>query len=384
MKLIFDRQTLLEGITPAMTAVSGKNTIPSLEGILFEAQEGNKEVKISSYDMKKGVVSSVCAERTVRGGKYIIPAQRLMQILRLMPNGFVTIEVESGEKTTISSTSGHFSLKSFKGEEFPILPDMPVEGSDRFLKIESSLLKRAIGKVLHSIAENDAKAFLCGAYFRIDKGGIELVSCNNFMLSRCNERCEIENTGLEGDDYFSFIVPGHALQELIKILSDDKEKVTVGITGKHALFQYKSIMFFTRLIEESYMDYRRIIPTGLPIDIKVDRDLFMEGIERVNLIAEEKDEGNKSYLKISVEGSLMQLSATSSSGNAFEEIACDHAGEDLQIGFNGKFLYSCVRVIESKEIRIMMKSATQSITIEPTENKEGEELFYLVLPRRMS
>ena len=383
MKIVFERQTLMNGIAPAMTSVSGKNTIPSLEGILFEAKNG-EDVKISSYDMKKGVVSSIKAENIIREGKYIIPAQRLMQILRLMPDGLITIEVGENEKTTISSRSGHFSLKSFKGEEFPVLPDMPIEGSDRFMKIESGVLKRAIGKVLHSIVDNDAKAFLCGAFFRVDKEGIEVVSCNNFILSRCNVRCELEDTGLEGDDFFSFIVPGHALNELVKLLEDSKEKVTVGITGKHALFKYDNIMFFTRLIEETYMNYKRIIPTGLPIDIKINRDLFLEGIERVNLIAEEKDEGNKSYLKITVEDSFMQLSATSSSGNAFEEIGCEHTGENIQIGFNGRFLYSCVKVIESEEIRIMMKSPTQSITIEPIENKEGEELFYLVLPRRMS
>ena len=187
MKIVFERQTLIEGIAPAMTSVSGKNTIPSLEGILFEAKNG-EDVKISSYDMKKGVVSSIKAEKVVREGKYIIPAQRLMQILRLMPDGLITIEVGENEKTTISSVSGHFSLKAFKGEEFPVLPDMPIEGSDRFMKIESSILKRAIGKVLHSIVDNDAKAFLCGAFFRVDKEGIEVVSCNNFILSRCNER----------------------------------------------------------------------------------------------------------------------------------------------------------------------------------------------------
>lgn len=383
MKIVFERQTLIEGIAPAMTSVSGKNTIPSLEGILFEAKEG-EDVKISSYDMKKGVVSSIKAERVVKEGKYIIPAQRLMQILRLMPDGLITIEVGENEKTTISSVSGHFSLKSFKGEEFPVLPDMPIEGSDRFMKIESAVLKRAIGKVLHSIVDNDAKAFLCGAFFRVDKEGIEVVSCNNFILSRCNVRCELEDTGLEGDDFFSFIVPGHALNELVKLLDDRKEKVTVGITGKHALFKYENMMFFTRLIEETYMNYQRIIPTGLPIGININRNLFIEGIERVNLIAEEKDEGNKSYLKISVEDKVMQLSATSSSGNAFEEIGCEHTGDNIQIGFNGRFLHSCVKVIESEEIRIMMKSPTQSITIEPIENKEGEELFYLVLPRRMS
>ena len=383
MKIVFERHTLIEGIAPAMTSVSGKNTIPSLEGILFEAKEG-EDVKISSYDMKKGVVSSIKAERVVKEGKYIIPAQRLMQILRLMPDGLITIEVGENEKTTISSISGHFSLKSFKGEEFPVLPDMPIEGSDRFMKIESAVLKRAIGKVLHSIVDNDAKAFLCGAFFRVDKEGIEVVSCNNFILSRCNVRCELEDTGLEGDDFFSFIVPGHALNELVKLLDDRKEKVTVGITGKHALFKYENMMFFTRLIEETYMNYQRIIPTGLPIGISINRNLFIEGIERVNLIAEEKDEGNKSYLKISVEDKVMQLSATSSSGNAFEEIGCEHTGDNIQIGFNGRFLHSCVKVIESEEIRIMMKSPTQSITIEPIENKEGEELFYLVLPRRMS
>ena len=101
MKLIFDKQNLLDALTPAMTTVSNKNTIASLEGILFECQNGN-QVKLSSYDMKKGVISQVEAISVEEEGSYIIPAQRLLQILRLMPNGNVMIEVDNTEKTTIS------------------------------------------------------------------------------------------------------------------------------------------------------------------------------------------------------------------------------------------------------------------------------------------
>ena len=380
MKLIFDKQTLLDALTPAMTTVSNKNTIASLEGILFESQDG-QTVKLSSYDMKKGVISQVTAESIEEGGSYIIPAQRLLQILRLMPNGRVTIEVDASEKVTISSLNGHFSMKAQKGDEFPILPELNVENS---FSISARALKRMISKVLHSIAEQDVKPMLCGAYFLIENNEIEVVSCNNFMLSRYRVKCPIEkNTG--HGEALSFIVPGHALQELIKLLDDKEEMITVCLARKHVIFKKDSLTFFTRLIEEKYMDYNRIIPTGMPITVKISREMFIEGLERVNLIAEEKSQGNtKSYVRINIDGALFQMSALSVSGNVFEEIACEHEGENLQIGFNGKFLLNCARAIESEELYITLKSATQSITIEPAVQKEEENLFYLVLPLRMN
>ena len=380
MKLIFDKQTLLDALTPAMTTVSNKNTIASLEGILFESQDG-QTVKLSSYDMKKGVISQVTAESVEEGGSYIIPAQRLLQILRLMPNGRVTIEVDASEKITISSLNGHFSMKAQKGDEFPILPELNVENS---FSISARALKRMISKVLHSIAEQDVKPMLCGAYFLIENNEIEVVSCNNFMLSRYRVKCPIEKNTDHGEA-LSFIVPGQALQELIKLLDDKEEMITVCLARKHVIFKKDSLTFFTRLIEEKYMDYNRIIPTGMPITVKISREMFIEGLERVNLIAEEKSQGNtKSYVRINIDGALFQMSALSVSGNVFEEIACEHEGENLQIGFNGKFLLNCARAIESEELYITLKSATQSITIEPAVQKEEENLFYLVLPLRMN
>ena len=380
MKLIFDKQVLLDALTPAMTTVSNKNTIASLEGILFECQGGNT-VKLSYYDMKKAVISQVEAEAVEEDGSYIIPAQRLLQILRLMPNGRVTLEVDASEKTTISSLNGHFSMKAQKGDEFPILPELNIENG---FSISARSLKRMISKVLHSIAEQDVKPMLCGAYFMIENNEIEVVSCNNFMLSRYRVKCPIERK-IEGGDPLSFIVPGHALQELIKLLDDKDEMITVSLARKHVIFKKENLTFFTRLIEEKYMDYNRIIPTGMPIRVKISRDMFIEGLERVNLIAEEKSQGNtKSYVRINIDGALFQMSALSVSGNVFEEIACEHEGDNLQIGFNGKFLLNCARAIESEELFITLKSATQSITIEPVTQKEEENLFYLVLPLRMN
>lgn len=380
MKLIFDKQNLLDALTPAMTTVSNKNTIASLEGILFESQTDHT-VKLSSYDMKKGVISQAVAESVEEEGSYIIPAQRLLQILRLMPNGKITIEVDGNEKTTISSLNGHFSMKAQKGDEFPILPELNVENG---FSISARALKRMISKVLHSIAEQDIKPMLCGAYFLIQNNEIEVVSCNNFMLSRYRVKCPIEKR-IENSEALSFIVPGHALQELIKLLDDKDDMITVCLARKHVIFKKENMTFFTRLIEEKYMDYNRIIPQGMPIKVKISREMFIEGLERVNLIAEEKSQGNtKSYVKINIEGELFQMSALSVSGNVFEEIACDHEGDNLQIGFNGKFLLSCARAIESEELYITLKSATQSITIEPVDQKEEENLFYLVLPLRMN
>ena len=143
--------------------------------------------------------------------------------------------------------------------------------------------------------------------------------------------------------------------------------------------------FFTRLIDEDYIDYSRIIPKEQTIFVTVDREKMLEGLERANLVAEEKGQGNsRSYVKIILDGELLTLTSTSVSGKVYDEMECSHTGDNIEIGFNCRYLINSIRAAEGEKILITMKSARQSITIEPLEKKEEENFFYMVLPVRMA
>ena len=242
MKITVLKSNLMNKLTPAMGTVSNKNTITSIEGVLIETFENNT-IRISTYDMNKGVRATIEAVSIERDGKYIINAQRLYQTIRVLPEDEITIEVNEKLNCTISCGKASFSMYAMKGEDFPNLPDLV---SDKGFEISSEKLRMMIGKVSHSIAELDNRPMLCGAFFRIREDFIEVVSCDSYTLSRCSMNCDISSIGVSEIDY-SFIIPGHALGELSKNLADgNDEKVNFFISRKHAIVKKGDLTFFTR------------------------------------------------------------------------------------------------------------------------------------------
>ena len=382
MKFTVSKSTLINRLTPAMGTVSNKGTITAIEGVLIETIEDSK-IRISTYDMTKGVRSTFDAIEIEREGKYIINAQRLYQTVRVMPEDEITIEVNDKLNCTISSGKASFSMFAMKGEDFPNLPEL---SGDRGFEISSEKIRLMIGKVAHSIAEVDNRPMLCGAFFKISRNNLEVVSCDSYTLSRCSVKCNITSLFAANDVDFAFIIPGHALSELSKNLADgDEENVQFYISRKHAIVKKGDSIFFTRTIEHDYIDYNRIIPKDNDIIITVDRERFLDGLERANIVADEKIKGStRSYVKLTTDDQFISITSASVNGKVSDEMECVHEGRNIEIGFNCRYLINSVKVAEGENIKITLKSPTQAITIEPAEEDDNFKYFYMILPVRMN
>ncbi|MBQ2876399.1 MAG: DNA polymerase III subunit beta [Clostridia bacterium] len=381
MKFTVLKSDLMAKLTPAMGTVSNKNTITSIEGVLIETMEDGK-VRLSTYDMNKGNRTLFTPTSIEREGKFILNAQRFYQTVRVLPEDEITIDVNDKLNCTISCGRASFSMFAMHGEDFPNLPEL---SSDRGFEMSSETLRRMIGKVSHSVAEIDNRPMLCGAFFKISPSGIEVVSCDSYTLSRCSMKCEVRSIATDGGLNYSFIIPGHALGELSKYLADgDDQSVRFYLSRKHAIVKKEDAVFFTRTIDSEYIDYERIIPKGNDIILTVNRERFLDGLERANIIAEEKIKGGKSYVKLTTEDQSLILTSSSVNGNVLDEMDCVHEGGEIEIGFNGRYLINSASVAEGENIRITMKGPTQAITIEPTEEDELFSYFYMILPVRMN
>ena len=217
---------------------------------------------------------------------------------------------------------------------------------------------------------------------KIKKNKLEIRSCDSYTLSKCEIESEISDVSNKEDMDFSFIVPGHALNELVKILSDKGGNISVMLTRKHAIFNFEDLTFFTRLIDEEYIDYNRIIPKSNDIYVTLNRERLLAGLERANLIAEEKS--SRSYVKLIVENDILSLASKSASGEVYDEMPCAHEGDGIKIAFNCRYLINSIRAADSDEIVLTFKSPTQSVTVSPREKKEDEDFFYMVQPVRMN
>ena len=381
MKFTVHKSDFMRVLTPAMGTVSNKNTITAIEGILIETLDDSK-IRISSYDMNKGFRATIDAIEIERQGKFIINAQRLYQTVRVLPDDDITIDVNDKLNCEISCGRASFSMFAHKGEDFPNLPDLV---TDTGFSVSADVMKKMIGKVAHSIADQDKRPMLCGAFFKITGEGMEVVSCDSYRLSKCNIKCDIKSISNNNDIDLSFIIPGHALGELSKVLSDGKEEdVNVYISRKHAIINKDNVIFFTRTIDSEYIDYNRMIPRDNTIVVNIDRERLLSGLERANIIAEEKIQGSgKSYVKISVSDQYLALTSSSVHGCVNDEMDCVHEGEDIEIGFNCRYLIDSVKVAEGENIYVKFKNPNQAITIEAVESDEKFSYFYVIVPVRM-
>ena len=157
------------------------------------------------------------------------------------------------------------------------------------------------------------------------------------------------------------------------------------ISRKHAIVRCGESIFFTRTIDSEYIDYQRIIPKDNDITVIIDKDRFLDGLERANLIADEKIKGStRSYVKLTTEDQIISITSASVNGKVSDEMECVHEGRDIEIGFNCRYLINSVKVAEGENIKITLKSPTQAITIEPAEEDDDFKFFYMILPVRMN
>ena len=385
MKVTFEKSILESVINDAMCAVSEKNTIPAIEGIYFNAQDG--KCIMTSFDTEKGFQSTVDCT-TEREGRYVINASKLSKIVKLMPDSEVTINISDNKLATITGGRAKFELHALSGDDFPSIPMLTGE---RGFKIEASVLKKLISQVFFAVAVTDQRPMLCGAYFEIMGDSIKVVSCDGNRLALRERKCDIENitteNAEESGDKMSFIVPGKALAQIMKLITDKDDIVTIYLTRKHVIFSFDEKTFFSRLIDSQYIDYERVIPKTQRTVVKASRTAMISALERASLVTEDRALGQaKSCVKCEFVDDVIRVSSSSVTGSVYDEVAIDKEGDDLLIGFNCRFLIDAFRSADSDSVKITLNNPLMSIIIEPDGEtaEEGERYLYMVSPVKMN
>jgi DNA polymerase-3 subunit beta len=383
MKITFHRNTLLAAISPMMGTVSTKNTITAIEGILIDTMEDGS-VRLTTYDMNKGVRTFLYDCEIEGIGSFIVNAQRFLQYVKVMPDAEITLEMNENLSGYLYSGKSSFTVSAVRGKDFPTLPELRAE---RGFRMKGEVLKNVIGKVIHSVAVAETRPVLCGAYFVLNNetGEMEVVSCDSYTLSRCSVKSDFTNIGVLEYPKLKFIIPGHALGELCRLLPDGDKTVDIYLSRKHAIFHMEKMIFFTRMIDSEYIDYERIMPKDQTIFFTVERERFLAGLERAGLVAEEKIQGSaRSHVKVVVSGDMLSLTSSSVNGKVYDEMPITHTGDDLEIAFNCRYLINSVRAATGDYVDVTLKNERMSLTIEPSEKSEEENYFYMVLPVKLN
>ncbi len=379
MKVIFDKAELLAHLSPAMGCISTKSTFTSIEGVYIEAKENDRCV-ICTYDMEKGMRTEFDC-KTIDPGSYIVGAQDFFQYVKIMPECEITLEVSDKLTAKVSSGKVYYMMHALNGKEFPMFPEL---FANTGFYIEQPKIKELIGHTLHSIASIDTNhPELCGGFLNITKEGITMVSCDSFTLSKCDMKLAL-GEWVEND--ISIIIPGKSLIELNKLMSDDEEDlVRVKPARRHVVFEIGDLIYFTRLIDTKYIDYNRIIQTNLPIEVKVNRAEMLGALERASLISEKKSVGSsRSYVKLSFKDDALRISSISLNGQIYDEIPCEHTGEDIEIGFTCRYLLEGFRALDCENVKLFLKAPRICMIMEPDDKAEDKELLQMILPVKMA
>ena len=365
MKITCDKSTLSEAVSIVQKAVSSKTTIPALEGILLEA-EGNL-LHLSGYDLEIGIEAQIEAQ-VDEEGSIVLNSRIFGDIIRKLPEDAVTLVTDEKMLSQITCGMAQFTILGTMASEFPEIPKVTGE---RSITLKQDLLKSMIRQTIYAISQNDSKPVLTGSLFDIRDGFLKVVSVDGFRLSIRTEAVEQVEEG------FSFIVPGKTLSEIMKILNDTEEEVTLNLTKKHIVFEMENFTLVSRLLEGEFLNYENAIPKDNHIQVTVQTRQLIDSVERASLLINER---MKSPLKFNFEYDTVKISCTTPLGKVYDEFHTDPFQESLEIGFNNRYVLDALKACEDDEVVLSLGTPLSPMVVTP---KEGNAFLVLVLPVRL-
>lgn len=370
MKATFDKQKLLAALTPAASISQTKNTLVSVDGLLFECppdpkfgdvDDSNPNLcRISAFDLEKGLRTSVECE-VEEQGLFVINTVKILQIIRAMPDGNITIAIDDKCRVRITGGQSSFDITATPGEEFPT---MPMFVGERIYQIPQYLIKQMIGRTVYAVAQNDQRAAFNGAFFKIKNGELTVVGCDGNRLAAA--KCTLPNS--DGTADAQMLIPGKFLVELMKMLRDTEDELTMILGRKHIIFKIDSIYFFTRMLDMEYIDYEKLLPVSYKTEVYVSADDLRSAVDRASIVTEDKLGGSgKSPIKLDIMDNAVTLSSVSSGGSVHERVPAAIGGADISIGFNCRYLLDALRAVptDCETLRIRLNDAVKGIMIEP-------------------
>lgn len=364
MKFTCTKSILQEGISTVQKAVTGKSTLPILNGILIKTN-GN-ELILTGSDIDLSIETKIKSDVTEEGS-IVIDAKLFGEIIRKLDNDIIQISTIDNNSIEILCQKSRFTLIHMKSEDFPELPNI---NENMIFSIPQNILKNMIKGTTFATAQDETRPILTGILFEIKNKMLNLVALDGYRLALKSENLDTDNT-------ISAVIPGKTLNEVSKILEENDENVNITFTPNHILFSIKDTKIISRLLEGEFIKYNSIIPEEYNLKITVKRTVLLNSIERASLMAKD---GNTNLVKLDIEDETMIITSNSQLGMVREELNIILQGEPLQIAFNSKYIIDVLKIMDEDEIVMELSSSVSPCIMK---NKNINNCTYLVLPVRL-
>ncbi|RLD81747.1 MAG: DNA polymerase III subunit beta [Bacteroidetes bacterium] len=371
MKFIVSSSQLLKQIQILGGVINTNNTLPILDNFLFELSDN--QLKISASDLETTMSTTIDVEADETGA-IAVPARLLLDILKTFPDQPLTFKVEDNNTIEISSDSGKYALAYADGAEFPRSVELESPSSTI---LKGNILATAISKTIFASGNDDLRPVMSGVFFQFSPENLIFVATDAHKLVKYTR------TDVSANEVAEFIMPKKPLTLLKNILSGSEDDVSIEYNDTNAKFIFGGSILVCRLIDGKYPNYEAVIPKENPNKLTLERNSFSNSVRRVSIFSSKTTH----QIRLKMAGTELKISAEDLdfSNKADERLQCSYEGDDMQIGFNSRFLLEMLNHLSSNEILLEMSLPNRAGILTPIDGlEEGEEITMLVMPVMLS
>lgn len=367
MKFIVSSSALLKQLQIVSGVLNSNNSLPILDNFLFEINEN--EITISASDLETTMTTKLAVEAK-DSGMIAIPAKLLLDTLKAFPEQPLTFTIGDNFSIEISSDFGRYNLTGQDASEFPKTPSIE---EPSVMKLQAFMLASAIEKTIFASGNDELRPVMSGVFFQLSSDG------SIFVATDAHKLVKYGRIDAKSDKSASFIMPKKSLNLLKNVLGSINDEVTVEYNDTNALFSFASTTLICRLIDGKYPNYEAVIPKENPNKLTVERSAFLNAIKRVSIFSSKTTH----QVRLKVTGSELNISAEDLdfSNSATERLTCQYEGEDMEIGFNSRFLMEMLSNLRSEQVNLEMSAPNRAGILTPVEKEDdNEEVLMLVMP----
>lgn len=369
MKFNCNQNTLSKALNTVSKAVTTRTTIPVLKGFLLKATSDNK-LTLSSSDLDFSIETVIDVD-TESEGSVVVNAKLFNEIIKKLVNERITVELKDNFMVNLKTPSSEFSIVSQNADDFPNIPE--IDNCLSELLFDKQLLKNMIKQTQFCAGIDDTKGIIVGLLMELTEESFNMVAIDGYRMA-------VRRENVKNDESKNIIIDGRILNEVSKILSEteDDEEVKLLLGEKYSMMILENTRIVMRLLEGEFIDYKSVLPKESSTNVIINRNLLIDSIERASLLARE---GRNNLIRIKINENLMTITSNSEEGKVKEEIIMEKEGDNLEIGFNSKYILAALKAVDDEEIKIELTSPIKHCLIKPV---KGENYEYLILPVRIS
>jgi len=366
MRFTLQREAFLKPLAQVVNVVERRQTLPVLANFLVQVQNG--QLSLTGTDLEVEMVSRIAVE-DAQDGETTIPARKLFEIIRALPDGSRITVSQTGDKITVQAGRSRFTLATLPSNDFPSVDE--VEATER-VAIGEATLKELIERTAFAMAQQDVRYYLNGLLFDLRGDALRTVATDGHRLALC----ETDLAKPSGSKR-QIIVPRKGVTELQRLLESGDREIELEVGRSHVRVKRDDVTFTSKLIDGRFPDYEAVIPIGADREVKVDREALRASLQRAAILSNEKYRG----IRVEVSPGNLKISAHNpEQEEAQEEIEADTTVSDLAIGFNVNYLLDALSALRDEEVIIKLRDSNSSALVRESSSEKSR---HVVMPLRL-